>query len=398
MQEATAAMEAQRTTTAEPNAPTWFSAFKVTLFAFVLSRYLIVLASALTFALTQHWPQPEASPQFLSIFTDDYLAKVHELVLQDDATWYLQVAQHGYDKGAFDATQFKNWAFFPLHPMVWRAAIKLGLTPWIAGVLLANLFSFIALMQTYRWIGILTDRETAKRGVLCIALFPTSYFLSVPFSEPLYFLLVSSTLLSLQEKRWNLAALAAGLCSGTRATGIFLAPLLWWQSRQDLSLTRRTLLALFGGFGLAAFMYVLWRRSGDPLAFAHIQVAWGRDGSKMFTHLWEWLCDPFQIAMSWNVMWFNNGALVLALAACIWLWIRGYRALALFAFGCILMPWSGGNLMGMARYVSVCVPVFFALACWLRNVNFLLTWLIVSACALVWMTGCFTIGATFAGV
>jgi len=389
---------ATRNPESKQNTQLWSSAFKATLFVFVLSRFLIVLASALTFAVTKHWPQPEASPQFLEIFTGDYLAKVPTLVLQDDATWYLRVAQHGYDKGTFDPTQFKNWAFFPLHPMIWRAANKLGMAPWITGLFLANLFSFIALMQTYRWIGLLSDDETAKRGILCIALFPTSYFLSMPFSEPLYFLLVSSTLLALQEKRWNLAALAAGLCSGTRATGIFLAPLLWWQARNDVPLVRRTLLALAGSFGLAAFMYVLWRRSGDPLAFAHIQLAWGRDGSKMFEHLWEWLCNPFQVAMSWNVMWFNNGSLILALAAVVWLAIRGHRALALFTFGSILMPWSGGNFMGMARYVSVCVPVFFALACWLRKVDFALTWLIVSACALVWMVGCFTIGATFAGV
>jgi hypothetical protein len=62
------------------------------------------------------------------------------------------------------------------------------------------------------------------------------------------------------------------------------------------------------------------------------------------------------------------------------------------------MPWSGGNLMGMARYVSVCIPVFFALGCWLRNPNLLLAWVAISACALVRMTGCFTLGATFAGV
>lgn len=97
---------------------TWFSSFKIVLFAFILSRYLIVLASAITFAFTQHWPQPEANPQFLDLFTRDFLERIPTLVLQDDAGWYLQVAKNGYDVGTFDPTQFKNWAFFPLHPLM----------------------------------------------------------------------------------------------------------------------------------------------------------------------------------------------------------------------------------------------------------------------------------------
>jgi hypothetical protein len=382
----------QRTATAS-----WFAAVRFTLFAFLLSRFLIVLASAVTFAFANHWPQPEASPQFLELFTTDFLAKLKTLVLQDDAGWYLQIAQQGYDTGTFDPTVFKNWAFFPLHPLLWRILMTVGLSPWCAGVLMANTFSFVAMAQTYRWMASLADESVAQRGVLCIALFPTSYFLAMPFSEPLYFLLISSTLLALQEKRWSLATLGAGLCSGTRATGIFLAPLLWWYSREDLPMLRRTVLAALGCTGLALFMLVLWRASGDPLAFAHIQLAWGRDGSKMFIHLWEWVTNPLQMAFSWNVIWLNNGALILALAAAAWLWIRSQRALALFTFACVLMPWSGGNLMGMARYVSVCVPVFFALACVLRHSYWLMTWLIVSACWLVWMAGCFTLGATFAG-
>jgi len=201
----------------------------------------------------------------------------------------------------------------------------------------------------------------------------------------------------LQEKRWGVAAIAAVLCSATRAPGVLLAPLLWWQARRDLPVLQRSALAALACAGLAGFMLLLWRNSGDPLAFAHIQLAWGRDGSKMFTHLWEWISDPFRFALSWNVIWFNNGALVLALAASIWLALRRHWAFALFTFACILMPWSGGNLMGMARYVMVCVPVFFVLGQWMRRDDFALTWLVVSACALMWMTGCFTLGATFAG-
>jgi hypothetical protein len=69
--------------------PTRWSAFKYVLFAFAPSRYLIIMASALAFAYSEHWPHPEAYPQWLNVFTEDCLARVPALVTRDDATWYL---------------------------------------------------------------------------------------------------------------------------------------------------------------------------------------------------------------------------------------------------------------------------------------------------------------------
>lgn len=374
----------------------WIAALKSTLYAFILSRALIAMAAALTIAYTTQWPLTPAF-QTMRIFDKDFLERAESMVLQDDAGWYLHVVENGYERREFDASKPANWAFFPMHPWIWRAAIHSGMSPRMAGLILANAYFFFALLFVHRWVAELADRATADRAVTCIALFPTSYFFAMPFSEPLYIFLLAACLLMMQTKNWIAAMAFAGIASGSRVVGILLAPLLWWQAREDVPLIRRTLLAVFAGTGLAVFMYVLWTKTGNPLAFAGIQLAWGRNHPDLIKPFTDWLNDPLRFAESWNVIWLNLPSLLLGLAASAYLcWRRRYD-LALFVFLYLLLGWSSGQMMGMARYVNACVPIFFVLACWLQRPKVYQTWTILSACMLVWMVGCYTLGATLAG-
>ena len=109
------------------------------------------------------------------------------------------------------------------------------------------------------------------------------------------------------------------------------------------------------------------------------------------------LGDPLRLGGVWNLSLVNNASLLLALAAAAWLWRDGKRALAVFVFGYVLMPWSTGTLMSMGRYVLVCLPVYVAMAAWLAGPRRQLAWLVASAVVLAWMSGHFALGHTFAG-
>jgi hypothetical protein len=376
----------------------WSTALKVALYAFILSRTLIIFAAAMSFAYAGHQAVPGHPTETIHLFSPEFFARIKELVLQDDATWYLQVAENGYETRPFDVSKAANWAFFPLHPLTWGVLVRLGISPWLSGVLLANVLFLAALVQIFRWVRVLADEATATRTVLCVALCPTAYFFSMPFSEPLFMFLLASSLVSMQTKRWGWAALFAGLCSGTRVMGILLAPLLWWQARHERSLPQRTGLLLGASTGLALFMLTLWIKTGDPLAFVHIQPAWARHGGNLADPFLHWYSDPLLIAEPWNAMWINLFSLSLGLIAAAWLWRRGFGALCIFVVVYLLLPWSSGSLMGMARYVSTCIPVFFAVGVWLREPRWFLPWLIASACLLAGMAGCFTMSESFAGV
>lgn len=377
----------------------WRDAWKAALYAFVLSRALVVLSAALALAYAQQWTPGSLDEQTLRLFTPDTLAAIEARALSNDGGWYMEIAREGYEQRPFDASEQANWAFFPLHPMIWRAAMATGADPWPTAWVLANGFFLLALVQLHRWVQSVRGSEVATRTVLCVALFPTAYSFSLPLTESLFLFLLASSLLAMEQSRWGVATVFAALASGTRSVGVLLAPVLWLVSQRDPSMgvIRRSLYALAATTGLLVFMAMLWSASGNALAFADIQEAWGRDGGSLLKHFRRWASDPLLIAEAWNVRWINNASALFGLAGSVWLWRRGQRALAGFAFLCVMLPWSTGTLVSMGRYVLVCAPLFLALACWLAKPAHFLAWLLASAFGLAWMSSHFVLGASFAG-
>ena len=65
-------------------------------------------------------------------------ATLHRMAFANDAGWYSTIVRSGYERRAFDASRQANWAFFPLWPLVWRAAsFATGELMW-SGLALAN--------------------------------------------------------------------------------------------------------------------------------------------------------------------------------------------------------------------------------------------------------------------
>jgi len=179
---------------------------------------------------------------------------------QWDAGWYLRIAgngpQMGYSRYTADAHHhFSAFAFFPLYPLLVRAAAvlvpgaldsvpvsKAGGTPpaslVLAGLVVANLAFVLALIALYLLAESRAGPGAARRTVLLLCLFPTTIFFSAPYSESLFFLWLVLFFLCLDRRRWWLAGLCGLLASATRSNGVFLAiPYLVaaWQAshRQD---------------------------------------------------------------------------------------------------------------------------------------------------------------------
>ena len=377
----------------------WRETLKAAAFAFALSRLIVLLSAMLTIAMAQQWGGAQGNADQIRLLTPASVDTVARYALSNDANWYLSIAQNGYETRPFNADQQANWAFFPLHPYLWRILNATGLPPAWVGIAFSNLLFLLALIQSHRWIKAIRDKATADRTVLCIALFPTAYFFSLPWTESLFLLLTASSLLATQQSQWGRATMANALASATRPTGVLLTALMWWESRNGRRLPPPHLwvLAVLGASGLFVFMLLLWQKTGNPLAFSDIQAAWGRDGGSLTKHLRRWIMDPLLLTEAWNTRWINNGGLLLGLTAVVWLWRQRLRALALFAFVSLLLPWSTGTLMSMGRYVVSCLPIFLAFGCWLDRPSRQIAWFVLSACALAGMTACFVLGATFAG-
>jgi len=163
---------------------------------------------------------------------------------QWDAGWYLRIAgngsQMGYSRYTAEAHHhFSAFAFFPLYPLLVRAAAVLvpgaldsipvsggGGTPpaslVLAGLVVANLAFVLALIALYLLAESRAGPGAARRTVLLLCLFPTTIFFSAPYSESLFFLWLVLFFLCLDRRRWWLAGLCGLLASATRSNGVFL--------------------------------------------------------------------------------------------------------------------------------------------------------------------------------
>lgn len=179
-------------------------------------------------------------------------------------TWdtgaYLEIARGGYSSREL-------CAFYPL----WPACIKVG--SWLLGgralvasYVLANLFSLGGLLLFHRLVWEKEGLSTAYRSTLLLLLFPGAMFFFVPYSESLFFFLLMACLVCMHRRAYAAAAVAAALLPLTRATGIFVLPLVAWGVFQNRASLRTYAICLAPVAGYAAYFGIMWRCTGSATA------------------------------------------------------------------------------------------------------------------------------------
>ena len=321
------------------------------------------------------------------------------IAIVNDAAWYYTIAHDGYERRPFDTTKQANWAFFPLHPLLWRSAAALtGEWVW-SGIVLSNLLCLAGLSFLWLLARRATESEKlADHAMLFAAFWPTSYFMMLPHTESLFFALVTASFLAAMTQRWWLAGLLGLFAGATRLNGLFLAPAhgMRWITGERRVVDLLKLAPIAGG--LAAYMLYLWSVTGNPLAFKDIQVAWGREFHAPWSALFDFVHSPRHIASPWNPKILHFGVTILALCSVITCWKRGWRDLAVFTFLTLLAPLLTGTLTSMTRYAGAAPGVYIALAVWAEARPRLgLAWMALSAMALALLSALFALGINVGG-
>ena len=281
---------------------------------------------------------------------------------QWDSSWYLSIAKYGYRPEPLERA-LANYAFFPLYPLLARGVGWTVGSPYIGGLIVSNAAFFVACVFLYRLVAIDDDVETARRTVKYLFAAPAAFLFSAMLTESLYLALVVMCFYFARTKRWWAVGLVGFLLGLSRGPG-FLAvvPLLWvYLEQRGFSLRRIRLdllwLALLPA-SVGVFMLFNWDLTGDPLAFAHIQLTgWGHHLQNPFGALWRAVTSG-DVVLSFN-SWYMIGVLVLTLVS---LRTLG-AAYALFALISALMPLlysvPGGS---MVRYTAVIFPLYIVIA------------------------------------
>jgi hypothetical protein len=342
-------------------------------FTFALTRILLLVIFILTAYLTLGQPSFGGAVQEprISFEKANIPGKLQEIVQSADANWYKDIARLGYEPGPFMTDRQHSWAFFPLFPIILRAAASLTGEYPLTGVALSNIFFFLGLIllhRTAREFGY--DEADADRAIFYMAVFPTSYFFSLPLTESLFLCLTVGSFYAAKRDAWWIAGLLGTLASATRVNGVLLLPvlaLLYWQRYRRAWLNKNLLCLLLIPAGLLAYMLFLYRLTGNAFAFKDAQVKWDRGSGMFWRPLIDYVKHFREIGIPWNFKLLNFASAMLAFGCALVLVKRREWALALFTLLAVIMPLSSLSLQGLDRYVLVIFPVFLVLAKWGRQ-------------------------------
>jgi hypothetical protein len=257
----------------------WQEAAKV----FLLSRLVIVL---ITLAGVSIFPLAGQTTNH-NCFADPHFCLM--TWYHWDAIAYVNVADHAY-------RLTRDTVFFPLFPMQQHAlGVLFGGTLeayYAAGLLLANLFFYLALVVLYSLLSEDFEPTVARTALLYLSFYSYALFFFAGYAESLFVLLCLLVFFLLRREQpvyWWLASLAGFLAALTRPTGVILVvPFLVlavqraWKLREEGQFNWPRVLSMFASTvcvpaGVLVFMFYLGLVKGNPFAFSTEQVvSWNR--------------------------------------------------------------------------------------------------------------------------
>ena len=285
-----------------------------------------------------------------------------------DALWFLRIASAGYRAGDGSA------AFFPLYPLAIRSVswVMAG-HPFGAALLVSNASIAGGLCVLYALTASERSIRTARRTVLFVALFPSSFFFFAPYSESLFLLLAVTTYWAARSRRWAAAGAAGALAALTRNVGVVLAPALLVEAFHQRAEGRGSALPGVGAavavaLGTLAYLAYWWAKVGDWLAPLAQQANWQRT----FSWPWATLADGTRDALQYlgtpnGGYWLIDWLIVVPVVGASVFALFGYRpSYSVYLWGGLLVPLSfvfaDRPLMSMPRFVLPLFPAFWALA------------------------------------
>ena len=289
-----------------------------------------------------------------------------------DGLWFLGIATQGYDIGGQSAV------FFPAYPLAIRALSPvLGGHPLAAALVISHLAALGSFVLLYLLTATEYDEAVARRAVVYLAVFPTSFFLIAPYSESLFLLLVLATMLAARRGRWAIAGAAALLAATTRNLGVLLAaPLVVEAVQQASERGRRSLLrslpwAIGPVLGLGAYLLFWHLSAGEWLApVLEQQGVWQRRPTFPLVTLWRGTAEAFRFVGAYPGGYHLLDWLVVvpALAGAVWVALRARPLYGVYTWLSLLAPLSvpfiPRPLMSVPRFLVVVFPILWAPAAW----------------------------------
>lgn len=206
-----------------------------------------------------------------------------------DAKSYISIAYNGY--ASVGERRF-DIAFFPFYPFLVSVLTFVTGDAVLSGVIISGVASVLFAVLLHKLVSLDYPEKIAMSAVWFLFIFPTSYFLHIPYTESVFLMLVVGSFYCVRRQKWLLAGLLGCLACATRVNGLILCLalpfeiwLLWKENKKfDVKWFWLGLIPI----GFVAYLILNYAVMGNPLAFLEIQKEhWQKYLTFPWVGIWE---------------------------------------------------------------------------------------------------------------
>jgi len=280
-----------------------------------------------------------------------------------DAPHYIDIAKNGYVNTG-DAANFI--VFFPFYPILIRLFTFDFNYANLSALIISNVCSLFAFLYLYKITKLEFNDTVAAKAVIYLSIFPIAYFLSVPYTEGLFFALVIASIYYARLCKWQVSGLIGLFAALTRIGGLLLLPVLFveyfhqtgWKLRRIDSKVLWIFLTLVG---FLIYLGINYQVTGNPFTFLTVEAThWfnrldpksGLDGA------WGWAKNssyPANITMGIAPLAFAVFGLMVVGAS---FWRRMRPVYITYMFLSWILAVSTSWWISVPRYIMAMFPMF----------------------------------------
>jgi hypothetical protein len=324
---------------------------------------------------------------------------VHPFAPQD-SQHYIDIAREWYVSDP-NLDHYNFIVFFPLYPILIRLITFDFSYAGVSALLISNVSSIIALFYLFKLAKLDFDSNVAVKAVLFLSIFPTAYFLAVPYTEGLFFALAISSFYYARLGKWPLAGVLGFFASLTRLGGLLMLPVLiieylhqsGWKPRKLVSFN--TLWICMALLGFLTYLNINYQTTGDAFKFVEIEkVHWFStlDPVKGLTTAISWATNaapPQNLLLGIAPITFAVFGLFMIIAAA---WLRLRPSYIIYMLLTWMLSISYSFWISPPRYIMAMFPMFIVLGILSRRRIAVATVAVAFVVPLCYFTALFSLG------
>lgn len=274
-----------------------------------------------------------------------------------DGPHYIDIAQNGYKAGGEQALWI---VFYPLYPLLIKAASLIISNFSLSAVFVSIIFSFVASVALFELTLLDFEKRVAILGVWFMNIFPTAYFLQGPYTESLFIALSILTVYFFRRNLFLTSGIFGFLASLTRANGVLLLPILLVEKRPLIKALPTLLLILLGFTVYLGINLVIFK---NPFYFTqplssnwYKKIDWPWVGINNLIHSIPTINNPnFYIYFSELVF------IVFILFLGIYTLLKARKSYGIYLLLNLLLIISTKFILSTPRYSLILFPIFIVL-------------------------------------